>query len=51
METLAKTFNEQLLFPPFWGGAIINVSIDSPPQKGGRRNLSEKVSVRVSIEP
>ena len=34
METLAKTFSEQLLLPPFWGGAIFNVSIDSPPRNG-----------------
>ena len=31
METLAETFTEQLLLPPFWGGAIFNVSVDSPP--------------------
>ena len=30
-ETLAETFTEQLL-PPFRGGAIFNVSIDSPPR-------------------
>ena len=34
METLAETFSEQLLLPPFQGGAIFNVSIDSPPQNG-----------------
>ena len=33
-ETLAKTFSEQFLLPPFQGGAIFNVSIDSPPQNG-----------------
>ena len=31
METLAETFTEQLLLPPFRGGAIFNVSVDSPP--------------------
>ena len=34
METLTETFSEQLLLPPFWGGAIFNVSIDSPPRNG-----------------
>ena len=34
METLAETFSEQLLLPPFQGGAIFNVSIDSPPRNG-----------------
>ena len=34
METLAETFTEQLLLPPFRGGAIFNVSVDSPPQNG-----------------
>ena len=34
METLAKTFTEQLPLPPFQGGAIFNVSVDSPPQDG-----------------
>ena len=29
-ETLAETFSEQLLLPPFRGGAIFNVSVDSP---------------------
>ena len=33
-ETLAETFTEQLLFPPFQGGMIFNVSIDNPPQNG-----------------
>ena len=33
-ETLAETFSEQLLLPPFQGGAIFNVSIDSPPRNG-----------------
>ena len=32
-ETLAETFTEQLL-PPFRGGTIFNVSIDSPPRNG-----------------
>ena len=32
METLAETFSDQFLLPPFWGGAIFNVSIDSPPR-------------------
>ena len=31
-KTLAETFSEQLLLPPFRGGAIFN--IDSPPRKG-----------------
>ena len=30
METLAQTFTEQL--PPFLGGSIFNVSVDSPPR-------------------
>ena len=30
-ETLTETFSEQLL-PPFRGGAIFNVSVDSPPR-------------------
>ena len=34
METLAETFTEQLLLPPFRGGAMFNVSVDSPPQNG-----------------
>ena len=34
METLVETFTEQPPLPPFWGGAIFNVSIDSPPQNG-----------------
>ena len=33
-ETLAETFTEQLLLPPFRGGAIFNVSVDNPPQNG-----------------
>ena len=33
-ETLAETFSEQLLLPPFQGGAIFNISIASPPQNG-----------------
>jgi hypothetical protein len=31
-ETLAEIFSDQFLLPPFWGGAIFNVSIDSPPR-------------------
>ena len=31
METIAETTAEQLPLPPFRGGAIFNVSIDSPP--------------------
>ena len=34
METLTKTFTEQLPLPPFLGGTIFNVSIDNPPQNG-----------------
>ena len=34
METLTETFTEQLLLPPFRGGPIFNVSVDSPPQNG-----------------
>ena len=34
METLAETFSDQFLLPPFWGGAIFNVSIDNPPRNG-----------------
>ena len=33
-ETLAETFSDQFLLPPFRGGAILNVSIDSPPWNG-----------------
>ena len=33
-ETLVETFTEQLLLPPFRGGAIFNVSVDSPPRNG-----------------
>ena len=33
-ETLAETFTKQLLLPPFRGGGIFNVSVDSPPRKG-----------------
>ena len=33
-ETLAETFTEQLPLPPFWGGATLNVSVDSPPRNG-----------------
>ena len=32
METLAETFTEQLPLPPFRGGRIFNVSVDSPPR-------------------
>ena len=31
METIAETFTEQPPLPPFWGGTIFNVSVDSPP--------------------
>ena len=33
-ETFAKTAAIQLPFPPFRGGGIFNVSVDSPPQDG-----------------
>ena len=33
-ETLAETFFDQFLLPPFRGGTIFNVSIDSPPRNG-----------------
>ena len=33
-ETLVETFSEQLPLLPFYGGAIFNVSIDSPPRNG-----------------
>ena len=40
-ETLDDTFTEQLLFLPFWGGVIFNVSVDNPPRNGEtRRNAS-----------
>ena len=34
METLDETFTEQPPLLPFRGGAIFNVSIDSPPRNG-----------------
>ena len=34
MEPLAETFTKQPPLLPFWGGAIFNVSIDSPPRNG-----------------
>ena len=34
METLTETFTEQLPLPPFRGGTVFNVSIDSPPRNG-----------------
>ena len=34
METVAETTTEQLPLTPFHGGAIFNVSIDSPRGKG-----------------
>ena len=34
METVPKTTTEQPPFPPFRGGAIFNVSVDSPPREG-----------------
>ena len=34
METVAETSIEQPSFPPFHGGAIFNVSVDSPPREG-----------------
>lgn len=34
METIAETTAEQPPFPPFCGGAIFNVGVDSPLQKG-----------------
>ena len=33
-ETLAETTTEQLPLPPFRGGAIFNVSVDSPSREG-----------------
>ena len=32
-ETVAETTAEQLPLPPFRGGAIFNVSVDSPPRE------------------
>ena len=34
METITETTAEQLSLPPFRGGTIFNVSIDSPPWEG-----------------
>ena len=34
METIIETAAVQPPFPPFWGGGIFNVSIDSPLQDG-----------------
>ena len=34
METMAKTAAVQPPFPPFRGGGIFNVSVDSPPRDG-----------------
>jgi len=34
METIAETTTELLPLPPFRGGAIFNVSVDSPPRNG-----------------
>ena len=34
METVAETTTELLPLPPFYGGAIFNVSVDSPPWNG-----------------
>ena len=34
METVAETTAEQLPFPPFCGGSIFNVSVDSPLREG-----------------
>ena len=34
METVAETTTELLPLPPFHGGAIFNVSVDSPPWNG-----------------
>ena len=34
METVAESISEQPPFPPFRGGAIFNVSVDSPPRNG-----------------
>ena len=34
METVAETTAEQPPFPPFRGGAIFNISVDSPPREG-----------------
>ena len=34
METVAETNTIQPPFPPFRGGAIFNVSVDSPPREG-----------------
>ena len=33
-ETIAETTTELLPLPPFHGGAIFNVSVDSPPRNG-----------------
>ena len=34
METIAKITTKQLHLPPFHGGTIFNVSVDSPPWEG-----------------
>ena len=34
METIAETTAVQPPFPPFRGGGIFNVSVDSPPRDG-----------------
>ena len=55
METLAETFSEQLLLPSFWGGAIFNVSIDSPPRNGetqpGHISTENRTPNRTETEP
>ena len=34
METITEMTTELLLPPPFHGGAIFNISVDSPPRNG-----------------
>jgi len=48
METVAETTNEQLPFPPFRGGAIFNISVDSPHGKGKSRRTAPPASTGTS---
>ena len=48
METLAETFSDQFLLPPFRGGAIFNVSIDSPPWNGETKERATRENQHIN---
>ena len=48
METIAETTTKPLPLPPFRGGAIFNVSVDSPREKGKPRRTAPPMSTGTS---